>query len=62
MGWVRCEQGHYKAAISAYERALLVARGEQRLEILRNLLAARKAAERPTKPTSKVIRSPNALP
>jgi Flp pilus assembly protein TadD len=61
MGWVRCEQGHYKAAISAYERALLAARGEQRLEILRNLLAARKAAERSTKPTSKVARSRKAL-
>jgi len=52
MGWVRYEQGDYSAAISAYERALLVARGEQRLEILRNLLITRKALEQPQDPSS----------
>ena len=45
LGWVQYEEGHYAAAISAYERALLAAHGEQRLEILRNLLAAREALE-----------------
>lgn len=61
-GWVRYERGHYKAAISAYERALLVARGEQRLQILRGLLAARKALEERTERSSKAERSPKALP
>jgi Flp pilus assembly protein TadD len=45
LGWVRYEQRHYAAAIAAYERALLAARGEERLKILENLLAARKALE-----------------
>ena len=62
LGWVRYEQGHYSAAVSAYERALLVARGEQRLQILRNLLTARKALEGGTKQSSKTARSPRALP
>jgi Flp pilus assembly protein TadD len=45
LGWVRHQEGHYAAAISAYERALLVAHGEERLEILRNLLAAKQALQ-----------------
>jgi Flp pilus assembly protein TadD len=56
MGWVRYEQGQYAAAVSAYERALMAARGEARLGVLRNLLAAKKALEQRSNRSSKAAR------